>query len=99
MSETPHIDVAALASLARIDVSADELAALREEIPTLLSFVEEIQRAPTMPDTPEAALRNVMRDDTEPHEPAAYTDDLLAAVPRREGAHVAVDQVIRRDDA
>jgi len=40
---TVRIDVRALASLARLEVSDEELAKLEKEIPEILKFVETIQ--------------------------------------------------------
>ena len=40
-----QVDIAALAKLARLEVSAEELAKLEEEIPAILHFVETIQKA------------------------------------------------------
>ncbi len=92
----PDIDVGALATLARLEVSEEERAKLEKEIPTILAFVETIQKA-NVSGAPQAAkLRNVMRADENPHESGAYTDKLLAQAPAREGNRVAVKQVISR---
>ena len=90
------IDVAALASLARLDVSGDELAKLKREIPAILAFVETIQKA-DISTVPEAGgLRNVLRSDETPHESGKYTEKLLSAAPARAGDRIAVKQVISR---
>ena len=92
----PHIDVRALAALARLEVSDDELAKLEKEIPAILGFVETIQKV--LADAPEAepVLRNIMRDDVSPHESGAYTEELLNAAPKREGDRIAVKQVLSK---
>jgi len=99
MSE-PHVDVAALAKLARLDVSAEELAKLEKEIPDILAFVKIIQKAHTgaHPST-STGLRNVMRTDEEPHESGMYTEKLLSAAPARDGDRIAVKQVISKKSA
>ena len=90
------IDVVALASLARLDVSGDELAKLKREIPAILAFVETIQKA-DISIVPEArGLRNVLRSDETPHESGKYTEKLLSAAPARAGDRIAVKQVISR---
>lgn len=91
------VNVRALANLARLEVSDEELGKLEKEIPAILAFVETIQKASTT-DVPEGTpiLKNVMRDDANPHKSGAHTEDLLAAAPTRKGDYVAVKQVISR---
>lgn len=93
-----QVDVAALAKLARLDVSNEELARLETEIPAILAFVEQIQQvsatATATVESPE--LRNVMRDDANPHESGLYTDELLKAAPAMRENQVVVKQVISK---
>ncbi len=91
-----QVDVKALAKLARLEVSDEELAKLETEIPAILGFVEEIQKvsAEVAPQSPEH--RNIMRDDANPHEGGVYTEDLLAAAPAERDNQVVVKQVISR---
>ena len=60
---TDSVDIAALAKLARLEVSDAELKKLEKEIPDILHFVEQIQAASVAtggePQTP--PLHNVMR--------------------------------------
>ncbi|OGG61962.1 hypothetical protein A3I47_02290 [Candidatus Kaiserbacteria bacterium RIFCSPLOWO2_02_FULL_59_19] len=101
------VDVAALAKLARLEVSDEELAKLEKEIPAILEFVETIQAASAEASAsdkstagqagePMKALRNIMRADENPHESGKYTEKLLKAAPARDGDRVAVKQVISR---
>lgn len=94
----PNVDVAALAKLARLEISAGELVKLEKEIPSILAFIDTIQSASAkssgMPK--EAGLVNVMRMDENPHESGTYTEKLLSAAPVREGDRIAVKQVISR---
>lgn len=91
-----QVDIAALARLARLEVSDAELKKLETEIPAILHFVETIQSANTGSEATSPALRNVMRADENPHESGKYTKTLLDAAPAREGDRVAVKQVISR---
>lgn len=108
---TNKVDVAALAKLARLEVSGEELARLEKEIPSILAFVETIQAASAAGRTesaygetkpaagsgePKKGLRNVMRADENPHESGIHTENLLSAAPAREGDRIAVKQVISR---
>lgn len=90
------IDVAALAKLARLEVSEAELAKLEKEIPDILAFVEIIQNADVSKVPSSGGLRNVMRADENPHESGMYTERLLSAAPERKNNRIAVKQVISR---
>lgn len=90
------IDVRALAELARLEVSEEELQKLEKEIPEILSFVETIKKADTSLVAAMDKLRNVMREDENPHESGIYTEQLLRAAPVREGDRIAVKQVISK---
>jgi aspartyl/glutamyl-tRNA(Asn/Gln) amidotransferase C subunit len=96
MSDAPKIDVAALAKLAKLEVSAEELAKLEKEIPEILGFVETIQAvaADVVHESPEH--RNVMREDANPHETALHTRTLLDAAPAQKDDQIAVKQVISK---
>jgi|SRR3989344_941649 len=94
---TKQVDVSALAKLARLEVSDEEVARLEKEIPDILAFVEVIQKAHTGKEAEAPALRNVMRADENPHESGMYTEKLLAAAPAREGNRIAVKQVLSRN--
>ena len=96
MSE-PKVDIRALAALARIEVGDAEIEQLEQEIPGILAFVETIQQADVSNAAPTSELRNVMRDDGEPHQTGMYTDALLAQAPARKGNRLAVKQVISRN--
>lgn len=95
------VDIAALAKLARLEVSKAELAKLEREIPDILAFVEMIQKANAgaHPST-SSGLHNVMRADDPPaggpHESGKYTEKLLEAAPARKGDRIVVKQVISR---
>ena len=93
---TTKIDVKALAELARLEVSDDELARLEKEIPGILSFVEEIQKAAGEVPVSSPELRNVMREDKDPHESGMHTEVLLSAAPAQEGNRIVVKQVISK---
>lgn len=94
---TNTVDIAALAKLARLEISAAEIAKLEKEIPDILAFVEAIQKAPVSKEAVAPLHRNVVRDDADPHESGIYTERLLEAAPSREGDRLAVKQVISRE--
>ena len=91
-----NVDVRALAKLARLEVSDEELEKLQKEIPTIVAFVEIIQKASVSDVRAKGQLRNVMRTDADPHESGTYTERLLEEAPVRENDRIAVKQVISR---
>ena len=90
------IDVKALAALARLEISDDEVAKLEKELPNILAFVEVVQKVAADAPSITPALRNVMRADEKPHESGTYTEKLLAAAPETKGNRVVVNQVISK---
>ena len=92
----PNVDIKALAKLARLELSAEEVSKLEKEIPTILQFVDQIQSANVSSEAKSPALRNVMRADANPHETGKFTERLLEAAPAREGDRIAVKQVVSR---
>ena len=93
---TDKVNVRALAQLARLEVSDEELAKLGKEIPDILKFVETIQNVSVETEISSPELRNVMRADENPHEGGIHTEALLKAAPARVGNRIAVKQVIKR---
>lgn len=94
--QKPVINIRALAELARVEVSDEELVKLEKEIPSILTFVETIQKVDVATASADTSLRNVMRADENPHESGTYTEALLSAAPSREGNRIAVKQVLSR---
>jgi len=90
------VDIRALAKLARLEITDEEVAKLEKEIPTILGFVETIQKAEARAENHSPSLRNVMREDTDAHESGVHTDALLGAAPTRDGDRIAVKQVVSR---
>jgi len=90
------VDIVALAKLARLEVSPDELTKLEQEIPAILEFVDVIQKTNVGEGASVPALRNVMRADENAIESGKHTKALLDAAPARVGDRVAVKQVISR---
>lgn len=96
MTDSPQADIRALARLARLEISDAEVASLEQEMTGILSFVETIQKADVSAETKGTGLRNVLRDDANPHEGSLYTKKLLAAAPESDGERIVVKQVVSR---
>ena len=91
-----EVDIYALAKLSRLEVSEVEIAKLQKEIPSILEFVQTIQKADVATAPVTHDVRNVMRADENPHESGVFTEALLKAAPSREGNRIAVKQVVSR---
>lgn len=91
-------EVQKLAKLARIDISETEAESLSQEFGSILSYVGEIKNAPASHEATQDrsgyALRNVMREDANPHESGIYTEALLAEAPKRKGDYVEVKKIL-----
>lgn len=94
-----EIDIKALAKLARLEVSDAEMTKLEAELPSILAFVDTIQKADVSTEAVAPDLRNVVRADEASYERGRFTEALLAAAPAREGNRIAVKQVISRKKA
>lgn len=88
-------DVEHLAGLARIEVSDSEKEVLRHDLEEILAYVSQVTKVTAELGAPTAGeLRNVMREDGEPHEPGMFTEDILKQAPSREGNRVLVKKIL-----
>lgn len=80
-------EVKKLAELSRMKVSDEELELFAKEIDSILGYVEQIKNASSSvnieKDFPGNALKNVMREDENPHESGAYTKEIVAEFPEK----------------
>lgn len=89
-------DIEHLAKLSRIAVTDDEATSLAKDITSILGYVSEIEAITgnTEGEKKVGALFNVMREDENPHEGGAYSEDLLNLAPDRDGRYVKVKKII-----
>lgn len=96
-------DVRKLASLARIKVADDELEKFTKEFDAILTYVGQLEKLNVEAAKEKPALRNVMREDGEPHEAGKYTEKLVEQFPAfaeatagkpEDGTYLAVKQII-----
>ena len=94
-----------LALLARIEVPDEELESLRGQMEKILEYVKQVQACPAESRTgrDEAGeagdlpqLRNVFREDSEPHESGKYTEAIMANVPSSHNGFVKVKKIIEK---
>ncbi len=95
---TPE-EVKKLAELARISVPDADLSRFVKEFEGILAYVGQLEKLDidvkgikTPP-----ALRNVMREDGEPHEKGKWTEKLAEQFPERDGDALRVKQIISHD--
>ncbi len=88
-------DIEHLAGLARISVSADEQKKFRDDLEGILEYVSHIKEATAELGEPTAGeLRNVLRDDVEPHASGMFTEDILSAAPERRDNRILVKKIL-----
>ncbi len=88
-------DVEHLAGLARISISDSEKELLRHDLEEILAYVSQVTEVVTEVGTPMVGeLRNVMREDENPHEAGIFTELLLSAAPAREGNRLLVKKIL-----
>lgn len=94
-------DIKHLANLARIELTEEEVKSYKKEFTDILGYVEQIKNADTGDEgqIESVAIRNVFREDTEPHETGLYTDDILNSAPESKNGYVKVQKVLNTDDA
>lgn len=91
-------DIEKLAAMSRIEVSEEEVKTLHADIDSILEYISTIQEVVTEEPTPTAGtLRNVLRDDVDPHASGIYTERLLEAAPKREGNYFKVKKILQQD--
>jgi len=92
MIDEAHIEK--LAALSRISVSKEEKTKLAHDIDAILSYIEDIQKLDISDEKTAGEVRNVMREDGEPHEGGRYSEALLREAPETEGGYVVVKKII-----
>ena len=91
-------EVKKLAALARIEVKDVELKQFTKEFDAILAYVGQFESLQLpAPSSQLPALRNVMREDGEPHAAGIYTKKLTEQFPAREGDALVVKQIITHE--
>lgn len=88
-------DIEKLADLARLEVPEDEKETLRMEVDAILGYVGEIQKLSVGEPKKEAGeVRNVFREDKDPHLPGEFTTELLEEAPEKEDGYIRVKKIL-----
>jgi aspartyl/glutamyl-tRNA(Asn/Gln) amidotransferase C subunit len=98
-------DIEKLALLARITIPENEKAKMATDINKILEYVGQVSEAHTGASAKGGELvktkndhasmvRNVMREDENPHESGIFTEKLLAEAPKTEKNYVKVKKIL-----
>lgn len=88
-------DVQKLASLARIKLTAEEEERFAKDMESILGYVTQIQAVSGTVETKGTEkVKNVLREDTDPHESGIHTEVILHEAPQREGDYVKVKKIL-----
>lgn len=88
-------DIENLANLARLEIPEEEKETLRKEVDSILEFVGQIKElTPPEPVKEASAVRNVFREDTDPHLSGEHTEALLAEAPQTEDGYIRVKKIL-----
>jgi len=95
---TPE-EVKKLAALARVEVSDEELPKFVKEFEAILAYVGQLEKLDidVTAQKEKPAVRNVMREDGEPHEKGIWSVKLAEQFPAWEGDALSVKQIISHD--
>lgn len=93
-------DVQHLANLARLDLTDEELERFSVEITSILDYVVQLKDVKTDESgrIESANVRNVFREDSEPHETGKYTEDLLSSAPEPHDGFIKVKKILNIGD-
>ena len=91
-------DIQKLAGLARIRISKEELSGLEKDFEGILVYISQIQKATggVFEEDIGNGLRNVFREDENPHESGIHTEALLAQTPKREKNYLKVKKILEK---
>lgn len=94
-------EITHLATLARIELTEDEITRFTKELSAILSYVGTVQQL--VDEAGEAAppavgvRHNVFRSDLVTNEPDSFTNDLLAEMPQTEGRYMVVKKILQTE--
>ncbi|MFT5179676.1 MAG: aspartyl-tRNA(Asn)/glutamyl-tRNA(Gln) amidotransferase subunit C [Candidatus Paceibacteria bacterium] len=90
-------EVKNLANLARLELTDEEIKTYGKEIGSVLSYVEKLKEVKGLDDNTRiesAGVRNVMREDENPHESGIYTEKILNEAPETQDGYIKVKKIL-----
>jgi len=84
-----------LATLARLELTEEEINTFPNQMANILSFVQEVNKVDTKGvDIRDFTLVNVMREDTDPFESGENRDAILEAMPDTQDEYLKVQKIL-----
>ena len=88
-------DIAHLATLARLELSEQELESFEGDLSSIMSYVSAISDIASEAEVSEVGVRhNIFRADVVTNAADAYTADLLAQMPHTDGRYLKVKKIL-----
>ncbi len=98
-------DIEKLATLSRITIPEEQMDKVAKDIGTILAYLDQIKEiTPAQTDADRGAdfatknfnvgVKNVMREDSEPHESGLYTEKLLKSAPKSQDGYIEVKKIL-----
>ena len=88
-------DIKKLADLARMKLTVKEEEKFAKEIDSIVGYVAQVQKiSKGSVSENQNASRNVLREDSSPHETGINTEAILASAPKREGQYIKVKKIL-----
>ncbi|MBU6431291.1 MAG: Asp-tRNA(Asn)/Glu-tRNA(Gln) amidotransferase subunit GatC [Patescibacteria group bacterium] len=91
-------EIEKLAELSRIEISDEEKKTFLKDIDSILGYVGQIKAvagtANSINSREESKLKNIFREDANPHDPGQFTEDLLAVAPEKENDCIKVKKIL-----
>ncbi|MBI5138474.1 MAG: Asp-tRNA(Asn)/Glu-tRNA(Gln) amidotransferase subunit GatC [Candidatus Vogelbacteria bacterium] len=90
-------EIIKLAELSRLALSEEEMAVLAKDLNSIVGYISVLQKLDIKDEgeqtVPYSTLKNIMREDINPHDSGEFTEDILNEAPRREGNYIAVKPI------
>lgn len=89
-------DIEKLAELSRISISDDEKNVFLKDIDSILGYVDQIKEVVGNEQfaSPKSGLKNVFREDANPHSSGQFTENLLDCAPEKENGYIKVKKIL-----
>ena len=88
-------DVQKLAKLARIKIETGEEERLASDMDNILAYVTQIKDVSgTLEIRGKEKVKNALREDSSPHEPGIFSEELIAEAPKKEGRYFKVKKIL-----
>lgn len=87
-------EVEHLAKLARIDMTEEEKKELQSDLVSILDYVERIKEVTGEVEPLLSEHRNIMREDTDPHDSGEFTEAILNEAPATKDDYFLVKKII-----